>query len=68
MIVVKGEKLLSPKEVSEQTSFSIQTLANWRSLKKGPRYKKIGRMVRYPLAEVLEWLQRFHTIETECVI
>ncbi|MGA7878912.1 MAG: helix-turn-helix domain-containing protein [Desulfoferrobacter sp.] len=67
-MVVNGEQLFSPKQVSERTGFSTQTLANWRSLKKGPKYKKIGRLIKYPATEVFDWLEKFDTIETKCAI
>ena len=40
--------LLTPEEVASILRTSLSTLANWRSLKQGPRYRKVGgRMVRY---------------------
>jgi len=55
--------LLTSNELSEVTGFSTQTLANWRSQGKGPGYKKIGRMIRYPVADVEEWLDTYPTIK-----
>jgi hypothetical protein len=34
------------------------TLANWRCQGRGPSYRKIGRSIFYPLAELLEWRDR----------
>lgn len=34
---------------------SEKTLANWRSGKKGPRYKRFGSRILYPLDGVEEW-------------
>jgi predicted DNA-binding transcriptional regulator AlpA len=38
------------------------TRAHWRKLRrehKGPKYYKIGRLVRYSLADVEAWLEQF---------
>lgn len=59
-----GKKmLLTPAELADMTGFGTQTLANWRSEGKGPGYKKIGRMIRYPVADVEEWLETYPTIK-----
>ena len=34
---------------------SLKTLANWRSMKTGPSYVKVGSRVMYPLEAVIEW-------------
>lgn len=47
------KRYLTPNEVQEAYGLNKQTLANMRSLGKGPRYFKIGRLVRYS-AEDLE--------------
>lgn len=45
---------LSPEELTARWrgKISIETLANWRSQKKGPRFTKIGSRVLYPLADI----------------
>lgn len=45
-------KSLSPSELARRWNVSEKTLANWRSLQRGPRPVKIGRSIRYPLDEV----------------
>lgn len=45
----------TPKELSERFKIHPGTLANWRLRGFGPRYKKIGRAVRYPAKAVLDW-------------
>ena len=50
-------KLLTAKEVAEQTGLSVETLAQWRSQKRGPRYVKISRnFVRYRQCDLDGWL------------
>jgi predicted DNA-binding transcriptional regulator AlpA len=50
--------LLSEQEVSEELGIARQTLANWRSLRQGPGFIKLGkRSVRYSREELLKWLE-----------
>jgi predicted site-specific integrase-resolvase len=46
------EKLLTPEELAERWSISLQTLCNWRSLGKPPAFIKIGGSIRYSLEEI----------------
>ncbi len=48
--------LLSAEEVAELTGLSIDTLAQWRSQKRGIPYLKIGRCVRYDPQDVQQYL------------
>jgi hypothetical protein len=34
----------------------LSTIEQWRYLKKGPRWVKVGRHVRYPRADTEAWL------------
>ena len=34
------------------------TLANWRTYGRGPAYVRLGRLVRYPVAELEAWIER----------
>lgn len=45
-------KHLTPAELARRWGISEKTLANWRSLHRGPQAVKVGRSIRYPLAEV----------------
>lgn len=38
---------LTPADAAAYLSVSTGTLANWRSAGNGPRYKAVGRLVRY---------------------
>jgi predicted DNA-binding transcriptional regulator AlpA len=50
-------KLLAPDEVAGQTGLSVETLAQWRSQKRGPNYVKISRnFVRYRQCDLDGWL------------
>ena len=49
--------LLTAEEVASLTGLSIETLAQWRSQKRGIPYLKIGRAVRYDPVEVKSYLE-----------
>lgn len=49
--------LLSAEDVARLTGLSIETLAQWRSQKRGIPYLKIGRAVRYDPADVQTYLE-----------
>lgn len=46
---------LTPDELSTRWNIAAKTLANWRSMGRGPAYSKIGRVILYPLEEVVEY-------------
>jgi len=49
---------LSPEEVAAMLpGISKGTLAMWRHEGRGPRYRKLGRIVLYALDEVEEWIE-----------
>ncbi len=56
---MRGEmpQLLTPVRVSEITGLSLETLAQWRSQRRGIPYLKIGRAVRYDPADVQNYLE-----------
>ncbi len=45
-------------QASEITGFSVKTLRQRRWSKKGPRFLKIGRKVRYRESDLLEFLEQ----------
>jgi hypothetical protein len=36
---------------------SVKKLAEWRYERRGPRYRKLGRVVLYALDELEEWIE-----------
>jgi hypothetical protein len=48
---------LTPEEVSERYrgAVTIGTLRNWRAMRIGPTFVKIGKAVLYPLGELDAW-------------
>ena len=52
-----ASRLLTSEDVSEQTGLSVETLAQWRSQKRGIPYVKISRnCVRYRQTDLDGWL------------
>ncbi|WP_433138694.1 helix-turn-helix transcriptional regulator [Actinomadura nitritigenes] len=49
------EKHLTPEQLAEREGVPIETVYQWNSRGTGPRRMKIGRYVRYRLADVIAW-------------
>jgi predicted DNA-binding transcriptional regulator AlpA len=49
-------KLLDEKELAALLGVSVSTVRNWRYSLQGPPVQKVGRSVRYDLAECEAWL------------
>ena len=56
MILMSTNALLTTEEVADLTCLSRETLAQWRSQRRGIPYLKIGRSVRYALTDVQAYL------------
>lgn len=48
--------LLTPAQVATYLQVSEKTLANWRYLRRGPDFVKVGRDIRYRETELERWL------------
>jgi hypothetical protein len=53
-------KFLTPEEVSERYrgGISTGTLRDWRAMRTGPMFVKIGKAVLYPTSELDAWDQK----------
>jgi len=51
-----GLILVTESEVSRLLQVSLARLRKWRVEKRGPRFIKIGSLVRYRLADLHQWL------------
>jgi len=45
-------RMLSETEVAERHEIAQSTLRSWRTQRKGPRYYKVGRTVRYRIEDL----------------
>lgn len=60
------QRYLSPRELSELVGIRETTLCVWRhrdakeppAKARGPRFTKLGRLVRYAESDVREWIAR----------
>jgi hypothetical protein len=61
---METERYLTPREVEKFSGRKLQTLANERHQRRGIPYYKVGRSVRYKLADVISFMER-HRIDPE---
>lgn len=54
--VLAKKQLLSPEDLAEYLGVPLATVYRWRARRTGPPGMKVGRHVRYRLAEVEGWL------------
>ena len=47
-----SQQLITEKEAAQFLSVSLRTIQNWRFRNRGPKYKKLGRLVRYSVADL----------------
>lgn len=54
---MEDPKFLTTEEVVERyrEEISIGTLRNWRAMRVGPPFVKVGKAVLYPVQELDEW-------------
>lgn len=52
------DKIFIPKQLAKYLETSVSALSQYRAPGIGPVYLKIGRMVRYRLSNVDEWLRQ----------
>ena len=51
------QKYLNDKQAARYIGFHEQTLRNWRHHRKGPKYVKQYRSVRYSVRDLDEWME-----------
>jgi predicted DNA-binding transcriptional regulator AlpA len=61
-----SQRLLNERQVADSCSISVLTLRKWRSEGRGPRYVKIGALVRYRPEDVEVWIQSHETPRAAC--
>jgi predicted DNA-binding transcriptional regulator AlpA len=58
-------RAISESELARQANISTAVLRMWRRQGKGPRYVKLGRLVRYLNRDVDVWLNQ-HAVDEGC--
>jgi len=51
-----SDHLLTPEEFHRAGGPTPKTLANWRVLGKGPKFIKVGRLIRYHPADIASYI------------
>jgi len=52
---------LTEKDVAEQIKVSLASLRRWRLLQRGPRFIKVGALVRYRPEDLEQWMAALPT-------
>jgi excisionase family DNA binding protein len=50
------DELLTTQEVAKLLKINPGTLENWRRINKGPPFRYVGDLVRYPASELAAWV------------
>jgi len=50
-----SEQFLSEVDLAARWAMSNKTLTRWRTVRRGPPFVKLGKMVRYAMSDVLEF-------------
>jgi predicted DNA-binding transcriptional regulator AlpA len=56
-MALTSSQYIGPSDLTAEIGIPETTLAQWRYLKKGPPYIKVGRHVRYRQSDVERWLE-----------
>jgi predicted DNA-binding transcriptional regulator AlpA len=63
----QGSRLLRAEDVAEFTGLSVETLAQWRSQRRGIPFVKISRnCVRYRQSDLDSWLAERTVLTDQC--
>ena len=49
--------LLNEHDVAQMLSVSVATVRRWRLVKTGPKYLKVGALVKYRCSDLQRWLE-----------
>ena len=55
---VLPERLVSPSQVARFLAVEVETLDGWRRRGVGPPWYRLGRVIRYRLNEVEDWIHK----------
>ena len=55
------QNFLTEREVAKQIRVSLASLRRWRLLKRGPRFVKVGALVRYRVEDLEQWMEALPT-------
>lgn len=55
-------QLMTTKQAASALGVAVRTMIDWRQLRKGPAYVKVGRVVRYRPSDIKVWVDQ-HVVE-----
>lgn len=58
-----SQGMIAPPELAEHLGVTVQRLAAWRHEGTGPRYVKVGRLIRYRADDITAWIDA-QTVDT----
>lgn len=61
---MQKDELLTEPETARRLGCSVSGLRKWRTEGTGPRYIRIGRLIRYQVADLDKWLSA-QTVDPE---
>ena len=61
----KNKRMIGPREVESLYSIPVGSLANLRSLRKGPKFYKVNRKVLYKLEDLEEFFTSNPVLTTD---
>lgn len=62
----RQRRFIDEKELAAMYGIAVQTVRNWRFLRKGPSYVKVHRMIRYDM-DVAQKFMGDHTVNLDDV-
>jgi excisionase family DNA binding protein len=62
-----NRKIINTREAAEYLGLTESTLEKWRCYGTGPRFCKVGRSVRYRMADIEKYLTENTKGNTSCV-
>jgi len=54
---MSNTRLVTPKEASDHYQVKVNTLYKWRAAKRGPRYSKVGGLIRYRWSDLERYFE-----------
>jgi predicted DNA-binding transcriptional regulator AlpA len=52
----RSDKFLTDRDAAVITGMKVSTLRKWRMFGRGPRFRRLGRSIRYSVADIRAWL------------
>jgi hypothetical protein len=55
-------KFVTDREASQITGLAVQTLRNYRMMRKGPAYSKVGSSIRYSVDDLKNFMSKHRVV------